>query len=221
MENTVLSRLRALTNKVRGVQLHQEHQLLPIQEKRTDEIDVLATAINTMFGHVANANRQLSHDSRHDALTGLANRRDLMLTLGQLKEDMQSGKTSSFGLMLLDLNGFKLINDTIGHAAGDIVLQKLAERFRALSTPSLRFFRLGGDEFAVLLLDANQNDVNAALPVIHAAVMAPTYYDGHKLKVSAAVGTALAHPNVPWSSDSLLRAADMAMYDNKRQNQRT
>ena len=143
METTVLRRLHELTTKVRGIELNDVSEPLPVQKNKTDEIDVLAIAINGMYEHVSKANRQLSHDSRHDALTGLANRRDLMLTLADLKNRLNDGDMHSFGLMLLDLNGFKPINDNIGHAAGDVVLQKLAERFHAIATPDLRFFSCG------------------------------------------------------------------------------
>lgn len=219
METTVLRRLHELTNKVRGIELNDVSGPLPVQENKTDEIDVLTMAINGMYEHVSQANRQLSHDSRHDALTGLANRRDLMLTLTELKTRLNEGDMLSFGLMLLDLNGFKPINDNIGHAAGDVVLQKLAERFRAMATNDLRFFRLGGDEFAVVMHHADEGMLTAALPSIHETVKTPIYHDGHLLQVDAAIGVALAKRQAPWSADSLLRAADTAMYENKRQRQ--
>ena len=170
METTVLRRLHELTTKVRGIELNDVSEPLPVQKNKTDEIDVLAIAINGMYEHVSKANRQLSHDSRHDALTGLANRRDLMLTLADLKNRLNDGDMHSFGLMLLDLNGFKPINDNIGHAAGDVVLQKLAERFHAIATPDLRFFRVGGDEFAVLVHNADEATIATILPRIHDTV---------------------------------------------------
>lgn len=219
METTVLRRLHELTTKVRGIELSDVSEPLPVQKNKTDEIDVLAIAINGMYEHVSKANRQLSHDSRHDALTGLANRRDLMLTLADLKNRLNDGDMNSFGLMLLDLNGFKPINDNIGHAAGDVVLQKLAERFHAIATPDLRFFRVGGDEFAVVVHHADEQSLNATLPSIHDAVKTPIHHDGHLLQVDASIGVALAKRQSPWSADSLLRTADTAMYENKRRRQ--
>src|SRR5919202_418834 len=99
---------------------------------------------------------QLRHEAMHDALTGLPNRAFLQRRLGALLDDVTDGRTTGAAIMILDLDGFKEVNDTLGHQQGDLLLVEVGERLRTAVGPSGLVARLGGDEFAVLLEDTDE-----------------------------------------------------------------
>ena len=160
------------------------------------------------------ANQRVAYLAYHDSLTDLPNR---ALFLDRLQQAILRSHRDEKGLgvLLLDLDGFKEINDALGHHAGDIVLQEVAMRLRGALRASDTVARLGGDEFAVLLpaTDVNRAEL-AARKVLH-DLQHPFVADGRPLLVSASIGIA----GVPWhaaTSDEVLRRADSAMYLAKR-----
>jgi diguanylate cyclase (GGDEF)-like protein len=145
----------------------------------------------------------------HDTLTDLANRREFGARLADTVADARKGSRPSV-LLTVDLDGFKAINDRLGHAAGDAVLRTVAERLRAATRPEDQVARLGGDEFAVILSGIPRN---AALPVVdrlRAALTAPISFDGTTVSVGASIGIAGIDEQPPDPAD-LLRQADLAM----------
>ncbi len=154
---------------------------------------------------------QLVHEAFHDALTTLANRslfRDRVETL-LLDINRQEGQ---IGVLFLDLNGFKEVNDSLGHAAGDLLLIQVAERLRSCVRPDDVVARFGGDEFAILIDDmATQLDGVAIAERIEEALREPFRVDGNDLHISASIGIAAADADVE-DADHLLRNADLAMY---------
>ena len=155
------------------------------------------------------ATRRLCHLASHDPLTGLANRRSLLTALDDLT---RSGGSSMqpHGLFYLDLNGFKAVNDHLGHEAGDQLLVAVANRLKAVSRASDLVARLGGDEFAVLVPDlpshSEGSEIVSRLKDAVASVDAPT--QGHQ--VSASVGFA-SFPEQARTSAELLSLADQQM----------
>jgi diguanylate cyclase (GGDEF)-like protein/PAS domain S-box-containing protein len=154
---------------------------------------------------------QLTHQAFHDPLTGLANRalfRDRVshaLALAQRRG-------SSVTVLFLDLDDFKKVNDSLGHAEGDRLLIAAAERFLACARSADTVARLGGDEFAILIEGTDGKD---GLPERVAAAMShPFSLSGNQLRVTASIGVASASPAD--RADDLLRNADMAMYAAKR-----
>lgn len=146
-----------------------------------------------------------------DALTGAANRAGLAR---RAEAALEAGEP--FTLMLLDLDGFKAVNDTHGHAAGDAVLVALVQRLRALLREGDLVARLGGDEFAVLLAGAPPRQALAdKARAMARAVAVPLGFEGRQLSVGLSVGIA-SHPGDGWALEPLLRAADAAMYASKR-----
>lgn len=146
-----------------------------------------------------------------DALTGAANRSGLAR---RAEAALEAGEP--FTLMLLDLDGFKAVNDTHGHAAGDAVLVALVPRLRALLREGDLVARLGGDEFAVLLAGAPSHPALAdKARAMARAVAVPLGFEGRNLSVGLSVGIA-SHPGDGRTLESLLRAADAAMYASKR-----
>jgi diguanylate cyclase (GGDEF)-like protein len=156
------------------------------------------------------ASQRVAYLAYHDSLTDLPNRalfhdRLQQAVLRSHRDD------KGLGVLLIDLDGFKAINDALGHHAGDLVLQEVATRLRGALRASDTVARLGGDEFAVLLpaTDVNRAEL-AARKVLH-DLQHPVVADGRPLMVSASIGIA----GVPWhapTSDEVLRKADSAMY---------
>ncbi|MGX6604695.1 putative bifunctional diguanylate cyclase/phosphodiesterase [Micromonosporaceae bacterium Da 78-11] len=159
-----------------------------------------------------------AHAATHDSLTGLPNRRQLYDRATQAFHDPAHAGT--FALLLIDLNHFKEVNDTLGHASGDKVLREIARRLRAKATPGDLVARLGGDEFAVILTDLPTPALAShRAGALFEALEAPVEVDGMHLTVEAAGGIALA-PGTG-GIDELLRRADVAMYQAKRAGQQT
>lgn len=158
---------------------------------------------------------ELAHSSKHDALTGTANR---ALMLDRLENAIAFAKRhgTSIGVLFLDLDEFKHINDTLGHAVGDAVVQLVARRLEAEVRQSDTISRYGGDEFVVLLPEITQpSDVALVAEKILVALSKPTRVDNHLLSVSASVGIAL-FPDDGIDAATLIRNADTAMYSCKR-----
>jgi diguanylate cyclase (GGDEF)-like protein/PAS domain S-box-containing protein len=155
---------------------------------------------------------ELAHRATHDSLTGLLNRAGLLARLDQLPDRPPSV------LLLVDLDGFKAVNDTHGHAAGDAVLVAVADRLRRLVRNGDDVGRLGGDEFVAVLRgvggpESAADTVAAVVHRIEAELSAPVAVAGHRLAVGASVG--IAWTSRTPGSHRLLAAADQAMYREK------
>ncbi|MGA2926680.1 MAG: bifunctional diguanylate cyclase/phosphodiesterase, partial [Solirubrobacteraceae bacterium] len=147
-----------------------------------------------------------------DELTGLPNRRRLNQRIRELIVGAPGGVLA--GMLLIDLDGFKELNDTLGHHAGDVLLASLGDRFRELAELDL-VARLGGDEFAALVRgDAHAAALAGAAAQLHEALEAPFEFDGMTIGVRASIGGAL-HPRHGANATELLRHADVAMYNAK------
>jgi diguanylate cyclase len=156
-----------------------------------------------------------AHEANHDSLTGLLNRRmfDNYLSgfLDSHKDDDASG-----AVLLLDLDGFKEINDRLGHQTGDRVLQGIADQLTQSSPDSAVVARLGGDEFAVLIPTGGSEAVTFALVErLRVRLTQPIVVDGFPLSVGVSIGLAMV-PAHGRTAEDLLSAADVAMYRAKR-----
>ena len=150
----------------------------------------------------------LLHEANHDALTGLPNRRQF----GTRLRDALSGGKRGVALMQLDLDEFKPINDTLGHAAGDIVLQQTAERIRNVLGAGETAYRLAGDEFAIIQLQNDQPaEAERLADSLVNAFKKPFLVNGIAVFSGASIGVALA-PRDGNEEDQLMRAADIALY---------
>ena len=153
---------------------------------------------------------QLAHQAFHDPLTGLANRALFRDRVGHALAH-QGRRRESVAVLFLDLDDFKTVNDSLGHAAGDRLLVTVADRLLNATRGCDTVARLGGDEFAVLL--ENTRDVDDALTVaerVMQALSAPLALEGSELHVGASIGLARARPGD--GPEELLRNADVAMY---------
>ncbi len=183
-----------------------------LREARTS---LQALAGQTVLGLInADHAADLRHQAFHDALTGLANRALLHEHLNRAVARARRG--SPLAVLLIDLDGFKQVNDNYGHAAGDYLLVNVAQRLRDAIRGADTAARLGGDEFAVLLdgMESAGDAVNVADRIL-ATVQAPlTTSDGADISPRASIGLAVfnGHP----TADALLHQADTAMYAAKR-----
>lgn len=156
------------------------------------------------------AEARLVHLAYHDALTDLPNRVLLHDRLRQALLGAQRAR-EPLAVMVLDLDGFKTINDSLGHHAGDHVLQEVAARLRALLREGDTVARLGGDEFAVMLPRTDSEGATLAAVKILQALSGPLMVEGRPLVVGGSLGIA-SFPEHGSSADALLQKADIAMY---------
>ncbi|MFC0531374.1 putative bifunctional diguanylate cyclase/phosphodiesterase [Phytohabitans kaempferiae] len=171
----------------------------------------LGTSIETALGRkrATIVEAQLTYEATHDPMTGLANRRRLLSEASRL---LSSGRTA---LWLLDLTGFKAVNDTFGHEAGDRLLVAVAARLRQAATVDGQLVaRLGGDEFAVLFAGLSAEAATHRARQIHAAVCQSAQVDGVQIPIRGSAGLAVTSGGIDVSE--LLRRADVAMYQAKR-----
>ena len=154
---------------------------------------------------------ELEHQALHDALTGLPNRNHLYRRLRELLRD--SGRSREpFALMILDLDRFKEINDTLGHHTGDELLRQIAGRLQKPLRRTDLIARLGGDEFAILISPlASRDSVDSVAGRLHQALDAPVVSSGLNLSVGASIGAAIFPDHGAEASD-LIQRADIAMY---------
>ncbi|HWS34002.1 MAG TPA: GGDEF domain-containing protein [Actinoplanes sp.] len=159
---------------------------------------------------------RLRRQALFDDLTGLANRSHFREEVSAALDHAEPGTVS---LLLVDLDGFKAVNDTHGHAAGDTLLAGVADRLRSAVRAADLPARLGGDEFAVLLRDCDQSDAERTAQRILHALTDPVLIDGVPVRAAASIGVACAEPGD--DTRSLLHAADTAMYAAKHEGKGT
>jgi len=189
--------------------------------ERLRENPTLGEALRGLSGQAAVAIRnarlvdQVRHQALHDGLTGLPNR---TLVLDRLEKALSRAKRedAAAAVLFIDLDGFKEINDTLGHAAGDHLLVAVADRLRATLRDSDTLGRLGGDEFVVVAEDTSLFEGPQAIAQRILDVLKPPFrlesVEGARLTVTTSVGIALGHRE---SAGELLRDADIALYHAK------
>jgi diguanylate cyclase (GGDEF)-like protein/PAS domain S-box-containing protein len=157
--------------------------------------------------------RQLTHQAFHDPLTGLANRALFSDRVGHALD--RRNPATGFAVLLLDLDDFKTLNDSLGHAAGDQALVVVASRLRTHTRPEDTVSRLGGDEFVLLLEDGNPEVCARIANRLLTALRAPMEIAGRQVHLEASMGLAFSGDDTH-SADDLLRNADVAMYSAKQ-----
>lgn len=154
--------------------------------------------------------RRTAYLASYDSLTGLANR---IVFQHALEEACADALESRSAVLYLDLDGFKQVNDTLGHATGDALLFAVAQRIRNCVREGDVAARLGGDEFAILMQGANEQAAALLAQRVLEGVSHPVFLEGHKVEVRVSVGIALSMPGVP--AATLLDNADRALYQAK------
>jgi diguanylate cyclase (GGDEF)-like protein len=187
----------------------------PIDIRTTDEIADLARAFDYMRGRVRDYNDQLQHDALHDALTSLPNR---ALFIDRLQHAITLAKRRPgyfFGVLFIDLDGFKVINDSMGHSAGDLLLIAFSKKLVACVRPLDTVARLGGDEFAVLLEDiSGESNAMYVASRIKEELKKPFPVPGNEVFVTGSMGIALSSSGYD-TPEQVIRDADTALYQSK------
>lgn len=179
------------------------------------DIQKLAQTLEQMRSELVRKNNEMEYHATHDILTGLPNRLLLRYRIEQTIPDGAQNQ-STMALLLIDLDDFKKINDTLGHSTGDEVLKITAERLLACVRQSDTAARLGGDEFAVIL---PATDSNKAVKIAHQVskrLQEQFTIGDHELQVGASIGIAI-YPEHGKSFKEVLHCADLAMYASKQQ----
>ena len=160
---------------------------------------------------------QREYENRHDLLTGLLNRRALLesIPVAQARAS-RSGK--AVGMLFIDLDGFKAVNDSLGHEAGDALLREIAARLRAGVRKTDSVYRLAGDEFTVLLEDMADtfDDAHTVAEKLISSIAEPVMLPGRAMRVRASIGIALDTGKPARSPEELLKEADHFMYQAKK-----
>jgi len=162
------------------------------------------------LAQVTELQEQLRHQAYHDGLTGLPNRALFTTRVAEAVVSAAIDNTSC-AVLFLDLDGFKFVNDSWGHAVGDEMLAKVAERLRSAIRPGDTPARLGGDEFGVLLTNTNAADAERAAQRIRDALAEPYWLSGRETTAHASIGIAFTGAHAV-TAEELLRNADIAMY---------
>lgn len=215
----VTGRLRAMVQEVE--RFSTEHVVRELPSTRKDEIGLLARSLNRMQVTLVETMRELNesrhalkHLAQHDVLTGLPNR---ALFNDRLQQAVAQARREQLRMALLfvDLDGFKVVNDTHGHHVGDLLLVEVAQRMEACVRKADTVARLGGDEFVVLLplVDGDQAALRVADKVCQ-ALWQVFELDGLQLRISASIGV-VVYPDHGSDENRLSQSADVAMYQAK------
>ena len=211
--------LNVLNRRMELTAVRRDGTLLPV-EVRVSPLSIDGKTIFSAFLHDITERKQVEaireHEATHDPLTGLLNRRGMFDLLSQAIARVKRTRTS-LALLFIDLDGFKQINDTHGHEAGDAVLREVAARLQASIRQTDTAARLGGDEFTVILENIKHGipDANMLAQKILETLQHPIQLDSVTATISASIGISMHHPDDERSADQLVNAADSAMYTAK------
>lgn len=176
---------------------------------------ILSMGISRITIELEQRRVQLEFSALHDSVTGLPNRNLFMDRLNQVQARSLRDR-SKFSVFFIDLDGFKNINDTLGHDAGDAVLRAIAEKISGLLRKTDTIARFGGDEFCILSVDINDGEDSEELAArILKAINQPFEYKGHPLKVTASIGIS-SNTGHQKDLETLINEADQAMYLSKK-----
>jgi diguanylate cyclase (GGDEF)-like protein len=215
--------LKRITTAVRRVAAGDLEERLAVS--RRDELGELASGFNHMVESIEHnlsqrfeAEEQLSQLAYFDQLTELPNRKSFQ---DRLTESIAGAKRSEreddWGLLLLDLDRFKDVNDTLGHPIGDQLLREAARRIRGLVRQSDPVYRIGGDEFTIILASLhNPTDPALVAQKLIGAFADPFVIQSHTLRLGLSIGIAL-YPQDGSTGDELIRSADTALFEAKRE----
>ncbi|MFJ3355333.1 bifunctional diguanylate cyclase/phosphodiesterase [Serratia liquefaciens] len=206
------ARFAGLSATPDGKLQHWDNILSPVFDNEDRIENILCVSRDVSSQRIAE--KRLLIASQYDELTGLPNRR---LFKKRLKQEMKRALSThkSLGLILLDLDHFKLVNDTLGHAAGDHLLRVLSRRLTAYLNPNSFVSRLGGDEFAIVIGDVeNEQDIYKIANTFLLQLESPITHGGKALHCGMSIGCAL-YPQDARDASELMKCADTALYELK------
>lgn len=196
-----------------GAPQHVEVYAYPVFNTNGDLTEIIEYTID--ITKRKKAEQELAHMATHDALTDLPNRTLFQIRLEQEILHARRSK-NKIAILLMDLDNFKEINDTLGHLVGDSLLKMLASGLKALIRDSDTVARLGGDEFIFMMPNQHsEHDADHTVRKFFHMLDKPFEIDGHTIQVNASIGIAI-YPDDSHDIESLIRYADIAMYDAKK-----
>ena len=207
----------AIERKLAAESLKNSHEQLEDKVvKRTRALAELNSNLQQEINQRRKIEDQLLHDAQHDGLTGLPNRSYLMERLSQALKHLRRHGLDQFALLFIDLDRFKVINDSFGHLEGDRFLIETAQRIKSCVRENDTLARMGGDEFVILLdsINATEDAIEVSDRILQALSM-PYQLAKQEFISGASIGIAFSGRNKLVTSESLLRDADAAMYQAK------
>mgnify|MGYP001627741466 FL=1 len=200
-----------------GVELAIEDSAAPIHNRHGVVVGAVIVFHDARFSRATTA--RMEHLAQHDELTGLHNRNAFYERFDQ-SLSLARRHGTQMGLLFIDLDNFKSINDVLGHNSGDMILELLAGKLKSCVRAADTVCRYGGDEFVVLLAEIAQPDhAHAVADKIREAAAAPMLIDGHEVSLQLSIGVSV-YPDNGETADELLKTADSAMYRIKVLNRR-
>jgi len=184
------------------------------QQQLADAQEILELEVKQRTNQLQEANNKLQHQANHDPLTGLPNRR---LYYELLSHEINKAERNNYKLAILymDLDGFKAINDALGHAMGDVLLVNIAKRLKASLRQEDLIARLGGDEFTLCYTNIKEiEEINLLCQRLLDNVSQPIYLEQHQCQVGFSIGVSI-YPDHGTDYDTLMRVADSSMYQVK------
>jgi diguanylate cyclase (GGDEF)-like protein len=197
-----------------AARIEQGDYVAPVNVQRADEIGVLASSLNHMRGGIADREKHILKLAYEDPLTDLANRSRFNKTLAHAISLAANGEIR-LTILMMDLDRFKYVNDTLGHGVRDHVLREVGARLQRTVAGAECIARLGGDEFAILVKHDGKSDLTDTAREIIAALEMPILYEDQPLDVGTSIGIA-HYPEHGQDAQTLVRNADIAMYAAKR-----
>ena len=171
--------------------------------------------VRLLYKQLENYSRALESMAMHDALTGLPNRRLLMDRLS-LTIAHANRNNHTMAVMFLDLDGFKQVNDSLGHDVGDTLLRMVADRLVDVVREEDTVARLGGDEFVIALWESSHDEGLATLVLkVVVAISQPYVIQGHTVNITTSIGVGI-YPRHGENAETLIKSADQALYEAKR-----
>jgi diguanylate cyclase (GGDEF)-like protein len=206
--------LQTATKRLRAGSL--DHRIELSKTARSSEVYELADAFNEMASALYASHHELSRQAAFDGLTGLANRASFNERLSSHFASVER-RSETVSVLFIDIDDFKFVNDSIGHAAGDSLLSGVAERLSACTRPGDFVARLGGDEFAIITVAASGNAgvADSVAERVLEVFTEPFLLAGRMIPVAVSIGVSTMRSDTP-DSASLLSEADFAMYTAKR-----
>ncbi|MBC8505385.1 MAG: diguanylate cyclase, partial [Chloroflexi bacterium] len=215
VSRTITHPIRALTDV--ATQLSQGDLDQRVSIGAGAEIGLLADTMNSMADELQNTQKKLAYDALHDGLTNLPNRTLFLDRLNHAIKKTKRVGENFFAVIFLDIDRFKLVNDSLGHAIGDLLLIEIAKRLQNCLRPGDTVARLGGDEFAMLLENITETaQVTRIADRIQEILMQPNFLEDNQIFISASIGIALSIDEDK-SAEDIIRDADTAMYRAKSQ----